>query len=379
MPEASFHAALAAIPQDEWDALRPDGNPFLAHAFLAGLEQLGCIEDDGGWLPHHVTLHEGGRLVAAAPLYLKAHSHGEFIYDWGWAEAHARRGLPYYPKLFCGTPWSPVPAPRLLVGATAEAGRLRLALVDAMQQEASRLGLSSAHVAFATDADAAALTARHWLARDDWQFHWHNRGWRDFDDFLGALDHKRRKEIHRERRRVAEAGVSCETLPAASLSTADWQDLHDFYAGTFADKGNLASLNLGFFRHLGSALPAQVLAVLCRREGRNIAGALLLRDARTLYGRYWGAREQVDGLHFEACYYQGIDYCLREGLATYQPGAGGLHKFRRGFEPTRTQSFHWIADPRLGAAIASALAREAALRGPRDAEFAAHSPYARPA
>jgi len=375
---ARFHSALAGIARDEWNALRPDDNPFLDHAFLSGLEEYGCVDPRTGWQPHHLTLHAGDRLVAAAPLYLKGNSHGEFVFDWSWAHAYEQNGLDYYPKLLCAVPYSPVTGPRLLVGRGDDADALRATLVAAIRTEAQRLKLSSAHLNFATGSDATALDDADWLPRSDWQFHWRNDGgWRDFDGFLAALNHKKRKNIRHERARVTQAGVACEIRHGDELDDVEWRALHDFYLATFDEKGNYAALTLDFFRHLGRTMPRNIVAVLCRRGEQFVAGAFMLRSSTTLYGRYWGASEHVEALHFEACYYQGIDYCLREGLATFEPGAGGEHKIARGFLPTRTRSFHWIADPRFRAAIADALRREArALDEYRD-DVLAHSPYAR--
>jgi len=246
-----------------------------------------------------------------------------------------------------------------------------------MHAEATRLGLSSAHLNFAAAADVDAFAGQAWLPRFDWQFHWHNDdGWRDFGDFLGALSHKKRKNIRHERAQVARAGIACDVRHGDELDDADWQALHDFYLATFEEKGNYPALTLPFFRHLGEAMPRHVVAVLCRLGDRLVAGSLMLRSADTLYGRYWGCREQVPGLHFEACYYQGIDYCLREGLRAFEPGAQGEHKLARGFLPTRTRSYHWIADPRFRAAIAAALRREAQALEDYRRDLLAHSPYA---
>jgi predicted N-acyltransferase len=249
-----------------------------------------------------------------------------------------------------------------------------------MRAEAVRLGLSSAHLNFAAGADAATFAGSEWLPRFDWQFHWHNAqagGWRDFDAFLAALTHKKRKNIRHERARVAQAGVACEVRHGDELDEGEWRALHDFYLATFDDKGNYPALTLAFFRHLGATMPRRVVAVLCRRHGELIAGALLLRSSTTLYGRYWGCRETIEGLHFEACYYQGIDYCLREGLTTFEPGAQGEHKLARGFLPTRTHSFHWVADTRFRSAIADSLLHEARMLASYREDLLAHSPFAR--
>ena len=382
MPQIRFLQSIAAIPREAWNALLPDDNPFVDHAFLDGLERHGCIGANTGWQPHHLGLYDGDVLLAAAPLYLKGNSHGEFVFDWSWASAYAQHGLDYYPKLLCAVPYSPVTGPRLLVGGATDADSLRIGLVGAMRNEARRLALSSAHLNFAGDADSSAAAANGWLPRFDWQFHWHNPaancgGWRDFDDFLAALNHRKRKNIRQERARVARAGVSCEIRHGDELDDAEWRALHGFYLATFDEKGNYPALTLKFFNHLGATMPRRVVAVLCRQSGNLVAGALMLRSATTLYGRYWGCAVDIPGLHFEACYYQGIDYCLREGLTTFEPGAQGEHKLARGFLPTRTHSFHWIADPRFRAAIAAALERERlALQDYRD-ELLAHTPFAR--
>jgi len=375
--KARFHAALDDIDAKAWNALLPDDNPFVDHAFLSGLERHGCAQAAHGWQPYHLGIYDGDRLVAAAPLYLKGNSHGEFVFDWSWAGAYERHGLAYYPKLLCAVPYSPVTGPRLLVGAGADAKSLRALLIATMRDESRRLGLSSAHLNFASEDDAAAFDRSDWLPRFDWQFHWQNRGWRDFDEFLGALNHKKRKNIRSERARAARAGAACEIRYGDELDDSEWRALHGFYLSTFDDKGNFPALTLDFFRHLGRAMPRRVLAVLCRRGGQLIAGALLLRSATTLYGRYWGCSEQVEGLHFEACYYQGIEYCLREGLQRFEPGAQGEHKLARGFLPTATHSFHWIGDARFRGAIADALARERRALLAYGEDLAEHSPYAR--
>ena len=371
---ARFHSRLGEIDPAAWNALIPDDNPFLDHAFLAGLEQHDCLRAEYGWIPHHLGLYRGAHLAAAAPLYVKLNSHGEYVFDWSWAGAYARAGLDYYPKLLCAVPYSPVPGPRLLVGHGG--GELRHALLEAIAAETERHGWSSAHLNFASADDATAFAGGSWLPRIDWQFHWHNRGWRDFADFLDALSPKKRKNIRQERARVLRTGISCEIRHGAELSATQWQALHAFYQSTFDEKGNYAALTIDFLRHLSRAMPRRILAVLCHRGARLVAGAILLRSCDTLYGRYWGCAEQIAGLHFEACYYQGIEYCLRERMASFQPGAQGEHKIARGFLPVGTRSFHYIADKRFRAAIADALAREAnSLLAYRE-ELLVHSPYA---
>jgi hypothetical protein len=372
MISAHFHSSLDEIDATQWNALLPDDNPFLDHAFLSGLEEYGCLDAEHGWQAHHLALYANGKLAAAAPLYLKGNSHGEFVFDWSWAHAYARHGLDYYPKLLCAIPYSPVTGTHLLGD-----GSTRGTLIETIHAECERLGLSSAHANFCNAADAAAFADRdEWLPRFDWQFHWKNHGWRDFDDFLDSLKPKKRKNIRQERAHVQHAGVHCEIRHGDEIDAATWRYIHLLYSTTFDEKGNYPALTLEFFRHLGRAMPDRVLVVLAWRGPKLVAMALLLRSRDTLYGRYWGCTENIPGLHFEACYYQGIDYCLRHGLRTFEPGAQGEHKFARGFLPAATHSFHYIADHRFRAAIADALAREAtALHDYRD-ELLAHSPYA---
>ncbi|WP_337245235.1 GNAT family N-acetyltransferase [Luteimonas sp. gir] len=351
---------LDAIAAEDWDALSDDGNPFVSHAFLAGLESEGCLREDWGWTPHHLTLWDGGRLVAAAPAYLKANSHGEFVFDHAWAHAYARHGLDYFPKLLCAVPYSPVTGPRLLARTPA----VKAALLAAMRDQVDAAQLSSAHVNFHTDAEVSIFDD-DWLPRIDVQYHWRNPGdWATFDDYLGAMDHKHRKNVRQERAKVARAGVTFRVLHGDEASDDDLATMHGFYLQTFAEYGNSPALTLGFLRHLARTMPRQLVLVFADLAGVPVAGALCLRGGDTLYGRYWGASIALPGLHFETCYYQGIAYCLREGLARFEPGAQGEHKLARGFLPTVVHSRHWIADPRFREALRDWCAQEAeAIRG----------------
>ena len=373
-----IHAGVAELDAVAWDALRPDDNPFLAHAFLAGLEETGCLQRQYGWQSCPFALYEDERLVAAAPVYLKHNSHGEFVFDFSWANAYADHGLEYYPKLLCAVPYSPVSGPRLLVGNGPDSDRRRRALIDALAHQVAASELSSAHLNFSSDADAAAFKGSDWLPRFDWQFHWHNQDYADFEGFLATLTAKKRKNIRQERAQVARAGIECSLLHGDDISDDEWRALHHLYRSTFDAHANHATLNEAFFRHLGRSMPAQTIAVLARRQGRIIAGALFLRSSDTLYGRYWGSDEHVPGLHFEACYYQGIDYCIRHGLHRFEPGAQGEHKIARGFLPSQTHSFHWIADGRFRAAIQRALQQEGAYLQQYRRHLLQHSPYAEP-
>lgn len=371
MPELRLLTSLDAVPATAWDGLHDGRNPFLAHAFLHGLEATGCLRPEWGWTPCHATLWDGAALCAAMPGYLKGNGHGEFVFDHAWAEAYARHGLPYYPKWLCAVPYTPVTGPRLLTRDPAA----RAALLTAVADWVSAQGLSSAHVNFHAEGDEAAFGA-DWLLREDIQFHWRNPGhWHAFEDFLAALDHKHRKNIRQERRKVAEAGITFRIVHGDEVRADDLAAMHGFYLRTFADYGNAPALTLAFLRHLARAMPRQLVLVMAERASRTIAGALYLRGGDTLYGRYWGAIEPHPGLHFETCYYQGIDYCLREGLARFEPGAQGRHKLARGFLPVAVRSRHWIAEPRFAAALRDWCAQETAdVRRHRQA-LLAHSPF----
>jgi predicted N-acyltransferase len=375
---ARAHQRLSEIDAAAWNALLPDDNPFVDHAFLCGLEEHGCLHARRGWQPHHFALYRDDALVAAAPCYVKGNSHGEYVFDWSWAGAYERNGLDYYPKLLSAVPYSPVTGPRLLVGNNDESPLYRQLLIELLKSQTESSGLSSIHLNFADATDSAAFSDfKEWLPRFDWQFHWTNAGWGDFDEFLGSMTSKKRKNIRQEREHVARAGVTCEILHGDAMTSRDWRTVHNFYETTFDEKGNYPALTLKFFEHLGRTMPRRVLAVIARRNGEPIAAALLLRSSDTLYGRYWGSSENIAGLHFEVCYYQGIDYCLKHGLKRFEPGAQGEHKLARGFLPTITRSFHYLADARFRKAIGDSLRREAiALDNYRD-ELMSHSPFSR--
>ena len=372
MIEARFHDRIASIPATDWDALRPDGNPLLSHAFLHALEDSGCIRPAWGWQARHLGLYEHDRLLAAAPLYLKGNSHGEFVFDWSWADAWERAGGDYYPKLLCGVPYSPVTGPRLLAGGNSE---LQHALVTAMQREAERLRLSSVHANFLPDGETAAFGI-DWLARSDVQFHWHNRNWRDFDGFLAALNHKKRANIRHERARVAASGLRVEWRGGDTLGEAEWDAVHALYLATFDAKGNHAALTAEFFRRLGT-LGGMAQLALAHDEAGIAAMALFLEGDGVLYGRYWGGRVEAPGLHFELCYYRGIEHAIAQGLQRFEPGAQGEHKLARGFLPVRTHSRHLILHEGFRAAVREALLSEAASMDDYAQELAVHSPYAR--
>lgn len=379
MPVVRIEHRLADIPAAQWDGLHDGHNPFVAHAFLAGLEQHGALREHFGWAPRHLTLWEGDTLVAAAPTYIKTNSHGEFVFDHAWAHAYAQYGQDYFPKFLCAVPYTPATGPRLLARDDVR----RRALLQAMIESTQAAGLSSAHVNFHTEYEAAAFDDAcfddTWLARIDVQYHWRNdAGWQDFDGFLAAMDHKHRKNIRQERAKVARAGVGFRVLHGDEASDDDLVAIHGYYLRTFSEYGNTPALTLDFLKHLARTMPRQLVVILANLDDTTVAGALCLRGGDTLYGRYWGADVQLPGLHFETCYYQGIDYCLREGLTRFEPGAQGEHKLARGFLPTFVRSRHWIADPGFAAALAPWCAQEAESVRRYAAMLSAHTPFREP-
>ncbi|HXQ63461.1 MAG TPA: GNAT family N-acetyltransferase [Steroidobacteraceae bacterium] len=370
---ATTHASIDAIGAEGWNALEHDGVPFLRHEFLAALEHSGAVGPGTGWQPCHVAVRSGATLVGALPLYRKTHSWGEFVFDFSWAQAYSRHGSHYYPKLVAATPFTPAAGPRLLVRPGAESARVRRALLDAALESAPEA--SSLHVQFATGEEAGWLEREGLLARLDCQFHWHNQGFADFEGFLAAFTAEKRKKARRERRRVLEAGVCFEMRAGAELSSAEWQRVHALHADTFRRHGHDPYLNQAFFTEISVRLPGQPQVLLAHHQGEIIATAIFFRGRDTLYGRYWGAAGDYHSLHFESCYHQGIEYCIREGLASFEPGTQGEHKLARGFTPTLTHSAHLIRDPRFAHAIGRFLVDERAAVRAYAQDAAAHAPY----
>ena len=375
--QAEIVEQIADVPATEWDALDPSGHPFLRHAFLEALEVSGCIGGDSGWRPRHLVLRgDDGRLLGAVPQYLKLHSWGEFIFDWSWAQSYARAGLDYYPKLLSAVPFTPVTGPRLLVAGSADP-QIRTKLARLLLESARQSGASGAHVNFTTADDQAALEQAGFLRRHDCRFQWHNRGYRDFDDFLDRFRSDKRKKARRERRRVQEAGVEFRTLQGAEIDRALWRTIFGFSERTFLRHGNAHYLSPEFLERVARLMPDTIVVKLAERAGVPIAAAIFFHGGGRLYGRYWGAAEHVDCLHFEACYYQGIDYCIANGIEAFDPGTQGEHKLARGFEPTLTHSAHWLAHPGFATAVGRYLERERAGVDEYIASAADHLPFQR--
>jgi len=347
---------LQALPAADWDALLADTpNPFVRHAFLAALQSSASVGADTGWQPHFVVLHDrAGAIAAAAPLYLKDHSYGEYVFDWAWADAYHRNGLAYYPKGLVAVPFTPVPGPRLL----ARDAPARRALAHALADEADARGLSSLHVLFPPEADARALADEGWMRRRGVQFHWTNPGYADFEGFLATLTQPKRKKIRAERRKVAEAGITLDVLEGPAIDQADWAFFQRCYRQTYALHHSTPYLNRAFFLELGRTMPANLLMVRARVGARPVAAALLLHDREALYGRYWGAVEHVPCLHFEASYYTPMEWAIARGLRRFEGGAQGEHKMARGFLPVQTCSLHRLAHPAFADAVQRFLERE---------------------
>lgn len=343
----TVHRRIAEVGREAWDACAGGGNPFVSFDFLDVLEEAGCAADRTGWAPHHLSVEdEAGEVAAVMPLYLKSHSQGEYVFDWSWADAYERAGGRYYPKLQCASPFSPVTGPRLLVreGADVEAGR-KLLLGGALTL-AERLGASSLHVTFPTQDEWRFMGEQGMLPRQDQQYHWFNNGYATFDEFLAALSSGRRKIIRRERRE-AQKDVEIVALTGAAITEDHWDAFFGFYMDTGSRKWGRPYLNRTFFSLLGERMADKVLLIMAQRDGRWVAGALNLIGDDCLYGRHWGAVEEVPFLHFELCYYQAIEHAIRLGLPRVEAGAQGPHKIARGYLPTPVYSAHWIADAAL--------------------------------
>ena len=351
-----------AISAQEWDALlahSPTRSPFMRHAYLAALYRSASACATTGWQAQFLTLWQGPQLVAACPLYLKNHSHGEYVFDWAWARAYAEHGLDYYPKALVAVPFTPVPGPRLLaIDAPA-----RAALVQALLQHMRQEDLSSLHLLFVSDEDAQACLEAGMALRTTVQFHWHNRQpqpYADFDDFLGQLQQEKRKKIRQERRKVSEAGVRFRHILGADMGVEDWAFFLRCYQQTYFEHGNAPYLTPAFFEAMRTEMSAHWLLIVAEREGRDIAASLigLDRPAGVAYGRYWGALERVDCLHFEACYYQVIEWCIAQGFVRFEGGAQGEHKLARALLPVTTTSAHALSHPAFEDAVRRYLARE---------------------
>jgi predicted N-acyltransferase len=372
---AEFHRSVHALPAREWNALGAGSNPFTRYEFLAALEHAHCIGRGTGWEPRYLTLQDSHGLAAAAAAFVKSHSFGEFVFDFAWARGYERLGRRYYPKLTLAAPFTPATGPRLLIRPDLDRPALAARLLEELENHAASHGLSGVHALFLDEGARAACARRGWLLRRDCQFHWTNRGYRSFEEYLGTFTAEKRKKARRERRRVAEAGVHFETRMGNALDAPLLDRIYDLHRDTFLRHGHEPYLTRDFFDEVAHTL-AESLMVKVAWHGRTVvAAAVFFCSADTLFGRYWGAAADYHSLHFETCYHQGIEFCIERGLARFEPGTQGEHKVSRGFEPALTWSAHYIADADFRAAISEYLAREGAAVEAYALEVQGHVPY----
>ena len=351
--------SINQISAADWDALvfgnAGDGTPLLSHAFLRALENSGSVGKGTGWNPHPLLVKQAEQLVGAMPLYLKSNSYGEYVFDWAWADAYQRSGLDYYPKLLSAIPFSPITSTRLLGSNEAQ-----LLMIEALENTLHQNKLSSAHVLFPEQACAQLLEAAGWLKRTGVQFRWQNKNYHDFEEFLATLSHDKRKKIHQERKKIANAGVVCKQVKGADATEKDWDFFYQCYSNTYAEHHSTPYLKRAFFSEIGLTMPQNILLIMAEIDNKPVACTLNIYNQNTLYGRYWGATQFISGLHFELCYYQAQMFCIAEKIEFFEGGAQGEHKLARGFEPRSTCSYHKIAHPDFEKAIKEFLKREQA-------------------
>jgi predicted N-acyltransferase len=364
-----FLTSIDEVDAEQWDALAGPAYPFMKHAFFQALEHSRSTTALTGWQPFHVVIKKSAaensddidnnqNMVAIMPLFLKDNSSGEYVFDWSWADAYQRHGMDYYPKFVTAIPFTPCPGPRICVASDQDASEIYRLLYEAIPQQAKKLGVSSWHVLFPEKAECEALAALGVQSRVGCQYQWFNRKYNNFDDFLGHFSSRKRKNIRKERQKIRDAGIEFEFIEGAQIEPAHWDKFYLFYQGTYLVRGRPPYLTDEFFRLVAKSMPDNLLLVLAKKDGEYIAGALSFIGSDCLYGRYWGCIEEYQFLHFETCYYQGIEYCIEKGLQRFDSGAQGEHKIQRGFEPELTWSNHWIAHPEFDQAISRFLEDE---------------------
>ena len=351
--------SMTQVDCADWNRLSGASYPFLRHEFLMALEQSGSVCEQTGWTPAHLLVIDEEQLVAVMPLYLKQHSWGEYVFDHQWAQAYQQHGLDYYPKWLTAVPLTPCQGARIVIKVEGiDQPEVMQLLFNFIKQLSEQQGISSWHCLFPVERQAKELQSLGLSIREGVQFHWFNRGYQDFNDFLQTLSASKRKMLKRERRRVGEQGVHLLRIAGPDVSDNQWQDFFQFYTMTYLKRGSQPYLNQAFFQQIAETMGEQLLLVLAVKADKTIAAALSFIGTDTLYGRYWGCYEEYNGLHFEACYYQGLDYCIEHGLKRFDSGAQGEHKISRGFEPVTTYSAHWIKEPAFAKAIGQFLAKE---------------------
>jgi predicted N-acyltransferase len=343
---------IKQVEATRWNQLSDTDYPFLRHEFLAALENSACVGKNSGWSPQHLLISEGEELLALMPCYIKTHSWGEYVFDWSWADAYRRHGYRYYPKLLAAIPFTPVTGPRLCIAPGTDAETAVNYACQALQTRTKELQASSFHLLFPEENQSDTFARAGLMRRTGVQYHWFNKGYGDFDDFLAILSSRKRKNIRREREKVLAHEIAFKTWEGGAISAGLWDIFLGFYQSTYAKhSGHGGYLNRDFFTQIASTLAEHLVMIIAYREDRPIAGALCFRGRNSLYGRYWGCEQEIEHLHFETCYYQGIDYCIRNGIQHFDSGAQGEHKIQRGFEPVKTWSNHWVAHPGFREAI----------------------------
>ena len=347
----SIIGAINEVTANEWNQLVDNDNPFCRFEFLNALEQHNCLGQTYGWLPQHIVIKDNDQLVGASPMYLKNNSYGEFVFDWAWADAYHRSGIEYYPKLVTSVPYTPATGARFLVKDPERYNEISKLIISAGLEHAQSLGVSSLHWLFTNNEDTQQLETFNLMTRLGCQFHWKNNSYKDFDHYLSFFNSKNRKKIKRERRQVKEQNIDIQIKTGHTMTNDLWKTFHEFYTSTFDKKSGMATLSLDFFKSIGSTMPGNVLVLFAQHSDKYVASAFCIRGNNTLYGRHWGCNEEFNNLHFELCYYQGLEYCIDNGLNYFEPGAQGEHKIYRGFLPTETYSAHWVAHPEFDSII----------------------------
>ncbi|MBV0932215.1 GNAT family N-acetyltransferase [Marinobacterium weihaiense] len=372
MYKVNLHTRISDIPAEQWDSLCPAGYPFLRHAFLQALEESGSVRRESGWQPAHLELQHNDQCVLVMPLYLKSHSWGEYVFDWAWADAYERHGLPYYPKLVNAIPFTPAGGPRF--GTSLPMDEAWALIPELLDQIMTQLQASSWHCLFPCLPGPAPKANR----RIGCQYHWFNRNYESFDAFLGDFTARKRKSVRRERRKVNEQGLKLTRFRGSAISRQHLDDFYLFYQSTYLKRGRRGYLSADFFHRLLADMAEHLLMVLAEHEGQPVAAALYVIGDDTLYGRYWGCNAEYDSLHFEACYYQGIEFCIEQGLARFDPGAQGEHKIQRGFQPVPTCSLHRMADPDFERAVADFVQEEGDAMEEQIAQLTTWLPFRQP-
>ena len=368
---------LSAVSAVDWNnLLGADAGPFLKYEFLSALEETGCVGSNTGWQIAHLVLKQDGQFIGAMPLYLKRHSYGEFVFDWSWAQAFEQQGLNYYPKVLCAIPFTPVQGSRILCKPGSNHAEIQKKMIGGLKSLLTDNNLSSAHILFPMASEAEQLKGQGFLLRDSVQFHWHNQAFQSFEQFLSVLTMKRRKNIRREREQVTREAITFRHVPGKESSPQDWEFFYACYQNTYLEHHSSPYLSEAFFKLWAKRLPENLHLIIAQRNDIPIAASLLVVDKQSskAYGRYWGAIERIPCLHFETAYYQAIEYCIAQGIQTFEGGAQGEHKMARGFLPTTIQSAHFIQDPRFAKAVAHFLEREHQGIGAYVDELAEHSP-----